>query len=409
MNRTFGFLWLLSLTLLTPALADRDVVALRQNNTASLRLRDQHRAMMVRDRDLVRSPAEIENLLLFCRQRGITRLFVSTEGLRGTTIFGDRDFDWRYLISRAHRQGIDVYAMLGNSAWVNDLGQALLAAQQIFEFGYRATPGERFDGILFDFPLLSSLQPPAPLEEGIAPPSEREYQDLARTNAPTGGAAPSRSEEEAMRTPAEQANDAPRLYPVRPQERDTLTATSAIEDTNLLRQHFDAIERIRRHLAYRYRDQRLRFGLTIPAWLQTPVGWNGQVKFASDHFVDLADFVVVHNLPGQTIDVGEAADEVLRYAGRTGKEVLFRIELGYPVRAVPELLTLARQDELFVETFLADLLADFGGASAFAGVALDDYQSYLWLPDRREVERYESSAVGGWLNGDSRLRDWPQR
>ncbi|NUQ01040.1 MAG: hypothetical protein HUU35_14420 [Armatimonadetes bacterium] len=377
-------LWLACLALTAPVAAQREVVAMRQNNTAALSLRGAERALVVRDRGLVTDPDRQSALLLFCRQKGVTALFLASYELPPRNrLNAEIAYGWRSLLRRAHQQGMDVYALTGDSSWINDSGRALAQIDAVASLAQSGAPGEGFDGILFDFPLISQLQKLFPVPERLKPPAETEYETGGLPPAP----APLPAEREAELPEEERTyrDDANEVYRVGSDYEVEQLPTTAVENQQLLRQYIESVDRLRGYLAGRHAALRLRLGMTIPAWLRTPVLWRGELKYASDHFVDLTDFVMAHNYPGETVDIVRAADGVIKYAGRSGKAVFARVELSFPLRPMPELLTLFSRDELFLESLVRELIDRHGNTPGFAGVALDDYQSYRVLPAVRAL------------------------
>ncbi len=370
--------------LVLPAQADVDVNSLRQGNTSALQLRGLDRALMVRDRELPTSREETTALLLFCRQKGVTALFVACYDLPPQAFFErERVYRWRSMIGEAHRQGLLVYASTGNVSWVNDRGQALSQLDAVAQLGAMGGPGQGFDGMLLEFPALSKLRTLLPTPSTNQPTTDSYYRSSA-TNRPP----PRQAEEEDQVQGGERDTGRPstgELYPAAPAFDPTQLAPTSLEDRELLRQHFEVLAHLNAYLDRRYADQRLKLGVAIPAWLQVPVGYGPEVKPAVEHFVDLSDFTVLHNLPGETTAIGQIADNALRYAGEVGKSAFLRLELGFPVRPYPQLISLFEYDEAYLEGVVLDLLDRHGSTPGFAGVVLDDYRSYTRLPAAREL------------------------
>jgi hypothetical protein len=338
---------LLALVALTAAggAPDGRVVALRENNTSALAARGRVRALTVRDRTVTRLPEAAEALLLFCRQRGVSRLFVAANNLPAPENV-DASFGWSRLITGAKRLGMSVYVVLGAANWVTDSGTALTQMDALLSFNAAALPGETLDGVLIELPGLN---------EDLAAPT-------SPASAPAAGA--------------------------------PLTPTPALlSDPVAVQRQVEAIARAARHLAARDRSGRLRVGASVPAWMQVQITFDGETRDALRSIVDLVQFIVVHNQPNQTTDVGAAADAALAAAGPAGKSVLTRIDLAVSPRAIPALATLARRDELLLETTVSDVRARHQAAAGFGGVLLDDYVSYATLPEER------SARGGGYLPG----------
>lgn len=362
-----------------PAAADVDVNALRQSNTSALQLRGLDRGLMVRDRELPISRDETTRLLLFCRQKGVTAIFVASYDLPPQAFFDrERIYRWQAMISEAHRQGLRVYASTGNVGWVNDRGRALAQLDAVAQLGAMGGPGAGFDGVLLEFPALARLSALLPAASSNQP--QTDFGSGIRSGLPARG----RPDE--MGTTDERARGAgDSLFPAAPSFDPSQLGATSLEDRDLLRQHFEIIEDLKTYLTRRYASSRLQLGVSVPAWLQTPVSYGPEVKPALQHFIDLSDFTVLHNLPGETPAIAEVADHGLRYAGESGKSAFLRLELGFPPREEPQLISLFDYDEAFLETVVLDLLDRHGSTPGLAGVMLDDYRSYARLPVRREV------------------------
>jgi len=373
--------------LVLPVSGQVDINALRQGNTSALQLRGLDRAVMVRDRELPVSREETTNLMLVCRQKGVTAIFVSCYELPPQAFFDRaRVYRWMSMISEAHRQGLNVYATAGNVGWVNDTGRALQQIDAVAQLGELGGPGATFDGLLIEFPALSRLHTLLPAPATNQPTAEYFYQ-AASTNRNPPRQLP-RADEEAADNDRDNGvvePSTPDLYPTYPTFDATQLGPSTLEDRAMLRQHFDVLAFLKEYLDRRYASQRLQVGVSVPAWLQLPVGYGPEIKPAVNHFIDLADFTVLHNLPGETTAIGRVANNPLRYAGETGKRAFLRLELGLPSRPEPQLISLFDYDELLLEGVLLDLIDRHGSTPGFAGVLLDDYRSYLRLPASREL------------------------
>ncbi len=376
---------------LAPAAADPQVDALRQYNSDLLRQRRQDRALTVRDVTVATDRARQAELLVFCRQKGITRLFVTVPTLTARAGLSPLDeFGWRQLLANAHRQGLSVHAIVGNTGWIADHGRALDALQRLTAFCERSRPGEQFDGVLFEFPLFSELQrlfaPPDELE----PPAEEDLLNgvTSRRDVLTGARGRQPAERPAELPPGEDPalESADTTYPDAPYYDRATIAPIELKNQELLRQYLTVMRGLKQYLqGPRHGRLRLAVGVTFPAWLRVPVGDQDRVQFVHEQLVDLGDYVVVHNMPGQTTDIGRASELVLRYAGQTGKQALLRLELQYPRSTLPSLVTLFGRDEWFVEELLRSLLYEHSGAPGFGGVVLDDYLGYRAIPAVRPL------------------------
>lgn len=372
------------LAVLAPAGAEPQVDALRDANTAALRARGVDRALVVRDRLLPENPQQVSDLLLFCRQKAITAVFQATADLPGSGLLdAERFYRWREYLSRAHRQGLSVYALTGSPLWVYDLGPALRQIDAVLLFAERAAPAEGFDAIVFDFPLLSQLEAGyAPAESVVPPPA-----GLATHGTETPAPLPGQPAQGPLEGAGQAAGNAPApntgaIYLGRPTYPQQQVNPEDLQNAALIQQYLRALTTLKSYLEARARRPRPAFGVVVPAWLGTPLRWGPEVKPAVNHFADLADLLVLHNLPGPTVDIGRAAVDALRYSGPAGKRVYLRLELRYPSRPVPELVSLFEHDELLLESTILDLRALLEGTPGLAGLALDDYWSYRRLPAR---------------------------
>lgn len=371
--------------------AEPAVDAARQANNGLLRQRHQERALFVRDRRLTETPQAVPQLLLFCRQRGVTSLFVAAHSIIDPLPLHAADaYAWRRLLSEGHRQGLMVYAVIGNTGWIHDRGRALDAADRLARFCRQGLPGDRFDGVLLEFSLLTDLQRLFPPPDQLEPPS---MEELLNASELRRDLAASRDGRVPAERPTETGPELPPevpstdlLYPSTPTYDRQLSPAGDLKSHELLRQFLAVLSSVRAYLAGpRHGDLRLAVGLSFPAWLRLPLGFGENVKYAHEHFIDVADFVVVHNLPGETSEIARAAEGVLRYAGETGKRAFLRVELTYPALAVPRLLSAFGRDELFLEELLAEWLRTQGTAPGFAGIALNEYHGYRLLPAVRDV------------------------
>jgi hypothetical protein len=407
--------------LAVPGWADPDVDALRANNNALLQRARQDRALFVHDYRFPERPEAAAKLLLFCRQRGISTLFINVTDLPKP--FGaDNELGWRWrqLLHDAHQQNLTVIAMTGNVSYTYDTGAALEQVDRVGSFNQSSSPGEGFDGLLLDFPLLASLrefyQPPQVLATTTAAPPIEATRPVAGA---TGVTAPLPGRTQPAAAPGAEAGAAdqpagPSLPRRAAQPNDTVTPAvdpaaldpklvgdegvpepvkifpgeaglptdPSFQDASVLALHLQAAQKVRDYLRLNYRNQRLRLGITVPAWLQVSLTYRGRTEPFVDHLADLADFLVVHNLPGETTDIDAAAQNVMKYAGTQDKRVYLRIELTSPRFVTPVLQTLYNRDESFLENMVHDILGHDSDRPGFGGIALDDYHSYQRLPDR---------------------------
>jgi hypothetical protein len=329
------------------------VAALRQNNTSALEFHRQHRALVVRTANLATDPLSADRLLLFCRQRGISVLFVNARDLVTVTDSpGDQDFFWRRLLGEAHRRGITLYALAGDDGWLTSPEPGYAQIDALARFQTIGLPGEQFDGLLVDLPALSSaagataLLPPVNASDPSKPATP------PTLDAHTGNATPAASVDQlaTMANALELLGDLRRWYQMRYSEPQ--------------------------------RHSHLHLGVAIPAWLTSTAVWHGVTQAEALHFADATDFLVLHNLPKSTTEIGRAADTLLAALGRLGKPAYLRLEFGRVDTPGAQLVSLQGRDEFFLEMLLGTLLRRHGNEPGFGGVAFDDWANYDLLPER---------------------------
>jgi hypothetical protein len=354
----------------TPAPAQTRAADLRKDNTAFLQMHGQDRALVVRAPQLPERREDATALLVFCRQQGVTVLFLAfdaTAAHRSPEI----EFHWRGLLAEAHRAGLTIYALVGDAGWLADLGNAYNDLGGVLDLGARHAPGEQFDGVLVELPLLATLAGAGvswsakPSVSGQpAPPISQPTTTTTNPATAAGGQTP---------TPTETLADAPGKF----------------ADLSLVKAHLELIASLRRYLDLRdlnaHHPGALRLGLTLPAWLTVALAWQGHTAPVAAHLAAPCDFVVLHNLPNPTTDVGKSAETLMRALGRAGKRVWLRLELGLPERPEPSLLSLSQTDQEVLELTVEAIRKRHEAAAGFAGVVLDDYLSYLQLPDHRDA------------------------
>lgn len=378
--------WLgLALALVTGASAGPYVDAVRQSNAAAMQMRRQERAVIVRDRSLPINVGVAANFLLFCRQRRVTSIFLAIYDLPYPRYDNTEvTYRWQRFLLDAHQAGINVFALTGDSSWAYDLGPAYRQLDTIAAYSAFAGPAAGFDGLLFEFPALAQLQGTQPPASSLQPPSLHVLQTGALGGPAAAGTVAPIAPDETGTAPPDIAMSVPGSTETLQGDlsQDDLTVQpSSLKSYKLVQQYLVAVSGISSYLDSRYAGLRLKFGVSFPAWLRSAVRFRDEVKYASDHFVDVSDFVMIHNLPGPTTAIAEVAAPVLRYAGMAGKRVYCRLELAYPLRSVPELISLYGRDELFLERTVADLRGRIGDAPGFAGIALDDYYGYRRLTE----------------------------
>lgn len=128
--------------------------------------------------------------------------------------------------------------------------------------------------------------------------------------------------------------------------------------------------------------QRLPIGAAVPFWLDgIPLEWRGRMRPASEHVIELFDYVALMDYrtkaegPGGLID--NAASE-LAFARRVGRRVVIGVEVT-PNDDEPG-TSFADLREEALERELERVAKAFAGNPAFAGFAIHHYGSYRdWL------------------------------
>ncbi|MCC7495265.1 MAG: hypothetical protein IT204_23150 [Fimbriimonadaceae bacterium] len=404
MRRLCGLLVILHLA----GVSGADVTAsgLRAENRAAFALQQARRVLVVRDLSMWRETdflRRVEELLVFCRQKdvGVVLLAFPTPAA-ASDLRLQRRSQWVLLSRRAHQQGLAVWALAGDLSWSRDVGQALRWADELLAIHRQGWPGGGLDGVVVEYPALSQL---TPLRGGEVAATPARAVDQTGTLAPDS-VGPSPALDPLLTEP-------PLLWPTRPESlpsddnrNGALLSPADLNSQLVVRSFLEQLSGFSSYLqnAARLGSSRalgnLRIGVALPAWLRGQVSWQGQLKPASDHFADLCDLLLLHNLPAATTEIAAAADATMQYAGQAGKLVVLRLELGLPPRPVPALISLHRRDEVFLESTIAQVLARHARTAGFAGIALDDFLSYRNLPelldDGTSPSQFAGPKAGAW-------------
>lgn len=132
--------------------------------------------------------------------------------------------------------------------------------------------------------------------------------------------------------------------------------------------------------------QTLQVGPAIPFWLDgIEVHWNGKTKPASEHFIDVYDYVAVmdyrHRAEGSDGIIEHVRSE-LDYARQHDKKVVIGVEVT-PNELAKVTFDGKSRDEL--EDALSETADTYSGNPAFAGFAIHHYRSYRkWLERQAE-------------------------
>lgn len=129
----------------------------------------------------------------------------------------------------------------------------------------------------------------------------------------------------------------------------------------------------------------LALGPAIPFWLDaTELDWNGAVKPASDHVLDVYDYAALMDYRsaagGPDGMIAHAAAE-LAYAGQAGRRLVIGVEV---TPNEVEKVSFASSSEEDLERELALAEEAFAASPAFGGFALHHFGSYRSWLDRQE-------------------------
>lgn len=268
---------------------------------------------------MVESPAAATRAFDFLRRKGVDTLYVYADAWRGRNLIVDTPAVYREFITRAHREGFKVYALLGSADLRTEeyvlperRGQALAMLQRVL--GYNAAAGDaaRFDGVNYDI--------------------EPHLLDAWDTRA-----------------------------------------TELLHDYVKLTAAFIA--------AKRASGQTLAIGPSMPFWYDgRQVTWNGEPRTVSELVIDLCDYVTLmdyrNEAEGGDGIIEHAADE-MRYAASVGKQVVVGLELG---PSEPSKVTFRHLREADLARAIDLTSRAYRGNPAFAGFALHHYQRYVeWV------------------------------
>jgi hypothetical protein len=272
-----------------------------------------------------------------------------------------------------------VFALAGDDGWLSDSGPAYSQVDAVARFQHIGLPGEQFDGLLVELPSLagaasaSLVMPEKAAGAGGGPIA------VAGAGGGPSAAAGAGGGPSAAATPLPLGTPAGNGMPLAAPDSATLFG-NALGLLATLHQWIDM------RYGDPHRPTRLSLGTAIPAGLNMVATWHGVTQAAGLHFADVCDFLVLHNLPRPTTDIGRAADTLLAAVGRLGKPAYLRFEFGLVDMPSPQLASFQGRDQLFFELALATVLHQLANEPGFAGVVLDDYANYQMLPERLEPE-----------------------
>jgi hypothetical protein len=310
----FPFCLVLSLSMVAAALPAR--AAERKTDPAG------DRAVWTWEREsyaMVESAQSGEEALQFLRSKHVDIVYLYADAYRGRNLIAQRPDAYRQFITRAHRDGRKVYALLGSAYLKTEeyvlperRSAALAMLQRVLSYNAGSKPEARFDGVNLDIEPHILAQWSTRKMELL-----RQYLDLGRA--------------------------------------------------------FMALKRAS--------GQSLAIGPAIPFWLDgVTLDWNGANKPVSEHVIDLYDYVALmdyrHHADGGDGIIAHAAQEVA-YAEKVHKRVVIGLEL------TPNELskvTFNHLTEADLEREMAATRQAYQHSPAFAGFALHHYRGYRsWL------------------------------
>lgn len=260
-----------------------------------------------------------EEALAFLRAKRVRIVYLYADAYGGRNLVLERPELYRRLIARFHREGLQVYALLG-SAYLHTeeymlhkrRKAAMAMFQRVLDYNAKAVPSERFDGINLD------------IEPHILAQWETQREQL-------------------------------------------------------LGQFLDMSHAF---MVFKHQSgQVLEVGPAIPFWWDgIELTWRGVRKPMSEHTIDLYDYVALmdyrNRAEGPDSIISHAADE-MDYASRVGKRVVIGLEL--TPNDLPK-VTFNHLPEGDLERAIALTERAYGGRPAFAGFALHHFRGYrIWL------------------------------
>ena len=139
----------------------------------------------------------------------------------------------------------------------------------------------------------------------------------------------------------------------------------------------------------RQSGQTLPTGPSIPFWYDTiPLGWRGARKYASEHVIDLFDYVALMDYR----DTAEGPDGIIEhgrdeldYAAAAGKRVVIGVEIA--PNEIPK-VTFDDNTEAELEQALATTARAYATHPGFGGFALHHLEAYVtWLVRQSGAEQ----------------------
>ncbi len=272
---------------------------------------------------MVESTAAADHAFDFLRRRQVGTLYLYADAWQGRNLLVDTPGAYRNFISRAHREGFKVYALLGSADLRTEeyvlperRAQALAMMQRVLAYNAAADAGARFDGVNYDIE-----------------PHLLDAWDTRRTEL---------------------------LH-------DYVALTAA----------FMALKRDS--------GQTLAIGPSMPFWYDgAQVTWEGRLRPVSELVIDLCDYVTLMDYrniaEGSDGIIDHAADE-MRYSARVGKQVVIGLELG---PSEPRKITFRHLREADLARAIDLTTQAYRDSPAFAGFALHHYQRYMeWIDAQR--------------------------
>jgi hypothetical protein len=257
--------------------------------------------------------------MAFMKAKGITTLYLYADSFEGQTKITSQKYLYATLIKRLHKEGFQVYALLGSwylktqgYVWPSERQAARRMFQRVLEFNASVEPEAQFDGINLD------------------------------------------------------------IEPHMLDEWDTRQLT-------LLSYWIDLSHDLMQ--LKKASRQSLMVGPAIPFWLDgIQINWGGISKPVSEHLQDVYDYVAIMDYrdraEGQDGMISHAANEIA-YANRIGKKVMIGIETG-PNEIQKVSFNHLREDDMKRE--LGKVESVFSKEAAFSGFVIHHFGTYRkWL------------------------------
>ena len=272
---------------------------------------------------MVESPTEADAAFAFLRRQRVGTLYLYADSFQGRNLIVERPQAYRDFISRAHRKGFKVYALLG-SAYLNTERYVLPARradaramlQRVLAYNAAAGPGGKFDGVNFD------------IEPHLLDQWSTEKRKLLH---------------------------------------DFLEMSASLMALK------------------RKSGETLPIGPAMPFWWDgIELAWHGKTKPVSQHVIDTVDYVVLMDYRNKAAGgdgILAHADSEMAYATQVHKPVVIGLEI---TPNELDKVTFNKRTEAEFEQEVALVERAYRGRRAYGGLALHHYRGYQqWLGAQR--------------------------